>query len=656
MPRGWAVGVVMGLWASTPAAAASVPTEPLQTVIFYNARLALRENRPQDVLKLWLLRNHLLDRGEAALHEADFRSAVWTALGSAGLCSDGFPEDRAQDRAEGGEANLPQEADPTGLWPLAQHNWLIETLRRGREPDRPAPFDAFEVGRQQRFISLRDVLSSAEFRSVSFHRGTCLWPFVTAAAHGAWPLVDLKDRLETGRLMQRLIQQGQRTLNPRKVRNLAVLEARLFDLELALTELQARRARKEGSAAARRSKALGMNEVASTEAGEAAARWPEGSPQALLLRRSLSWPAADWLSLSPQRRLFLFDHARRFSEDPAHLLALQLQIIDGLIDAKAGGEVEAWLGFLGLEKALHRRGEVIGGERGKRLLELDRSSGFRERGVIALHRGVAFLEAGERLQALRSFAYAMQTSEESRSSAILLPLARRWVSNVLSRYETTPEVISTLRALIPRAEYNATIQDLVWRAALRADAASFALLTRDFERGGRFEAQVRRLRPLAEGRAGELLTALRDGFAKEPYSTVRFSGQLVEQLESEEAEVRRANVPLITRLSELLTEASETKTAPEAQRRGAEELLQRTQAILAGLDALELEVRGEPRQHSPGVRTFAGSVRLAPSDPLPWPFQAPETSAPSAFTPLLLVPVEWRGERGELVFGWRLTE
>ena len=54
--------------------------------------------------------------------------------------------------------------------------------------------------------------------------------------------------------------------------------------------------------------------------------------------------------------------------------------------------------------------------------------------------------------------------------------------------------------------------------------------------------------------------------------------------------------------------------------------------------------------------TFAGSIRLAPADPLPWPFKPPEPEAPSVFTPIVLEPVEWRDAKGALVFGWRLSE
>jgi len=40
---------------------------------------------------------------------------------------------------------------------------------------------------------------------------------------------------------------------------------------------------------------------------------------------------------------------------------------------------------------------------------------------------------------------------------------------------------------------------------------------------------------------------------------------------------------------------------------------------------------------APKHEAFAGNIRLAPADPLPWPFVMPDPEAPSAFVPLLLV-------------------
>jgi hypothetical protein len=227
--------LVAAIAAAAPSAAAGPDAPSNHAVLFYNARLALREERPTDVLKLWLLRNALVDRGEERGAEDDeFRSVVWAALGRLGLCQDGFAQD------SGG----------AGLWPVAFHNWLVDALQKGPPPSRPPPWDAFTAGRQQRFISLQDVLSPAEMRSVAFFRGLCLGPYLAALERGESPLFELKDRARIGSMMQDLLRHARKTVHPDKVQNLAVLEARIFDLELALTELLARKARREGGVAA----------------------------------------------------------------------------------------------------------------------------------------------------------------------------------------------------------------------------------------------------------------------------------------------------------------------------------------------------------------------------------------------------------------------
>ncbi|WNG33964.1 hypothetical protein F0U61_10195 [Archangium violaceum] len=633
-------------------ATAEVESEPPsnQTLVFYNARLALREERPEEVLKLWLLHNSLANLGERGSHDEEFRSVVWAALGNRGLCQDGFPKD-----AQGG----------AGLWPLALHNWVAQAMVKGPPPEIPAPFKAFEVGRQQRFISLQDVLSAPELRSVSFFRGSCLLPYLTMFESGQLPefkpghllpRYDLDDRLSSGLLLRRLLKLSLQTLVREKVQSVAAVEARIFDLDLALVRLRARQARQQGATAEQRARNAGISSEGIREMREAAVAWPENSEQAAFLRRSLTWRADEWLTLNRQRRLFLFAQARPLARDAQALEQLELDIIDALIERKAGDELEAWIGHLDASETPSRRGALIAGERGKRLLELEPGTGFRERSVIALHRGVAFLESGQQQDALRSFAYAMATAEESRESEAIRALARRWLSYVLSRYETSEEVIATLKALVPRQEYNPVIEDLVWRAALRGDERSFERVVASARRGGAFDAHIARLRPLAQGKPGEMATQLRDAAAEEPYLTLRFVRQLLEHLEAEDADVRAANVPMLKLVIRVLDSFAAKTGGSNSHVRTAEELRARAQAILEGLSYLDTSSEGRARALSPHHEAFAGNIRLAPADPLPWPFRTPETEAPSAFTPLSLQPVEWRDAKGALVFGWRLTE
>jgi hypothetical protein len=614
-----------------------------QAVVFYNARLSQRADRPGDVLKLWLLRNSLVDQGQPVVHDGDFRSLVWAALGSLGLCQDGFPKD---------------ERGGAGLWPLALHNWVVAALTRSVTGESPSPFDAFEVGRQQRFVSLDDVLSLPELRSTRFLASeTCFLPRITTLRLAGTGSLDLRDRLSAGALMHRLLTSSLQTLVRGKVESVAAVEARIFDLDLALAQLQARRARQDGALAREQARRVGVSDQAAGEVAAKAAAWPGRSRQADFLRRSLTWQAEEWLTLSRPRRLSLFAQASPYARDPEALEQLVLAIIDALIAKGAGDEVESWIAYLEATGTPARRRALTLTPRGKRLLELAPGSGFRERATIALHRGVAFLEEGRRPEALSSFAYALAHAESGREPAVVLGLARRWLSYLLSRYETNEEVIATLDSLVPRQEYELILEDLAWRAALRADSRSFDRAIASARPGSAFAARAARLRALARGEAGPFATSLREAAAEEPQLTLRLVRQLLERLESEDKEVRAGNLSLLKHLVDLLESLAVVKEGrPGAQSRVARELLDRTRGVLEGLSHVETSPAGKAHALSPRREAFAGNVRLAPADPLPWPFPTPQAEAPSAFVPLVLQPVEWRDRNGALVFGWRLTE
>ena len=614
---------------------------PPQTTVFYNARLSLREHRPTDVLKLWLLSTSLANVvgsfADGAALRPDFRSTVWAALGDLGLCQDGFIKDD-----KGG----------AGLWPLALHNWVAAA--KGDPPDNPAPFDTFEIGRQQRFVSLTDVLSLSELKSVEFFRSSCLLPQVMLVQMGESPWVDLSDRFTAGRLMRKLLRLSLRTLAKEKVVDVAAIEARIFDLDLALSQLQTRRARQQGIAARQKAASLGASKQAAQEAREQMSEWPMNSREAAFLRKTLTWSPSEWLALSRARRLFLFAQARPFAKDGAQHLVLS--IIDALIERGGSDELEAWIGYLDADQAPERRNAVIEGGRGKRILELDASTGFRERATVALHRGVAFLQAGQLRDALRSFAYTMAQADSSRQATVTLGLARRWLSFVLSSYATSDEVIATLKALVPRQEYNAVIEDLIWKAALRADKSSFERVVATVNRGGALDARVTELRSMASGNVGDTVAQLRSRAANEPHFALRFIGHLLDKLEAEDANVRAAHAPTLRLLLALLDALMVQAAGGKAQARTAEEQSMRVTAILEGLGYVNNSQLGKAQALSPHKQTFAGNIRLAPVDPLPWPFRAPEPTVPPPFTKLQLLPVEWRDASGTLVFGWKVSD
>lgn len=613
-----------------------------QTVVFYNARISLREGRAAEALKFWLLRNSINAQGRhLGKYDEEFRSVVWAALGQLGICQDGYPKDD-----EGG----------AGLWPLSLHNWVLYASR-GIPPGARNPWDAFEAGRQQRFITLHSIVSNAELRSTTFFRTSCFLPETTLLSLGKAPSLDLQDKLSTGPFLKKLLQLSLKTLVRDKVMSVSAIEARIFDLDLAIAQLLERKAKRDGTLAKQKAKMAGVSDVGAKEAKDAAMVWPKDSPQAAFLRRALTWSTSDWLTLNRQRRLFLFSKAKPFAPSPAATDPLVLSLIDEMIARKEGAELEKWIGNFDAKDARPKRAALMDGERGKRLLDLEpEKTGFRERAVVAMHRGVTFLEAGALQEALRSFAYAMGHADESTEANTILPLARRWVSYVLSKYETTPEVIATLKALVPKGEYNAVIEDLIWRAALRSDERSFELVVASTQRGGALDAKVTKLRLLAQGKQGALATELRDAAVDEPHLTLRFGKQLLEKLEAEDVDVRRANVPLLKQLNHVYDTLIGKPGGAKAQQRSAEELISRAQGMLEGLALYDNSVMGKARDLSPRHETFAGNIRLAPSDPLPWPFAVPTAEAPSAFTPMVLKPVEWRGADGQLVFGWKIGD
>ncbi|MGC4120583.1 MAG: hypothetical protein QM765_39590 [Myxococcales bacterium] len=627
---------------SVAQAAATPPAVPNQTLVFFNARLAFRERAPLEVLKLWLLHNSLAQQGQQGRHEAEFRSVVWAALGELGLCPDGFRTDEA-----GGAA----------LWPVALHNLVVQNLGKGEPPDRDSPYSAFDLNFQQRFVSLHDVLSLEELRSVAFQRTSCSLPEDVLGELAEPPNYDPNDRAAMATLMRRSLAKALASVDRKKVRNLPVLEARLLDLDLAVERYREAKARQDRRAARQNAYKLGAAAQATAEARAGQGQPARTKEQERLLRGCLSWPPAEWLNLSRARRLSLFSAARPLSADPLAVERVVLGIVDGLIERGEGEEIEQWVGMLDPAGAPAFRRALVTGERGRRLLELPATKGFRARSAIALNRGAAFLEAGQREDALRSFAFAIAYADEAADEAVTRALARRWLSYVLAQYQTDEAVVATLKALVPKREYNAVVADLLWRAALRVDERSFELVAASVVRGAALDARITRLRLLAKGESSQLLTQLRADAADEPFLTLRFVREVLEQLESEDANVRLANAPLLRLLVKVVDTAGAQGDGRGAQVRAAEEMLARIYSILDGLAPLETLAAGaSARTLSPKHEAFAGSIRLAPADPLPWPFNAKETEAPSVFVPVVLEPAEWLDEKGAVVYGWRLHD
>jgi hypothetical protein len=609
-----------------------------QTVVYYNARMALREGNALEAVKLWLLRNAVESAtGRVSAHDGDFGSVTWAALGELGLCQDGQPTDEAG----------------AGLWPVALHNWAVANMRRPRSA-RATPFDAFQVGRQQRLVGIDDVLDADELGSVRLTRGPCYRLTKVLLDAGEPVTADLSDRSVTARVLRFLLRRALTTIASDRVHGRAAIEARLFDLELELTQLGFREAQADARTLAREGQALGLEKGAlvAMRADAPAYSFGPASEAARVLRESVSWPAAEWMTLSPDRRLFLFHHARTFGGDAHQLDQVALGIVDQLVEERKGDEVEAWIGHRGGSVAM--REAIWGGARGERLLSLDEQTGFRERSVVALHRGVQLLESGDLSGALRSFAFALDTAGASRESATVQALSLRWLSFVAAQFAIDDELLALLQALTPPREYATILEGMVWNAAFRADRASFDRAVRHQVGRGALALRIDLLRPLAHGDGARFVAQIGQELGTSPATTLRFLGQWVERLETEDADVRSAQVGTlrsIRRLALPLTLDEGNKGGPARQ---AQALVERCQSLLDGLDDIGDDARARARSQAPGADVFAGSVRLAPSDPLPWPFRAPTVLAPSVFLPLELRPEEWRAPSGELVFGWSI--
>ncbi|MCK6525490.1 hypothetical protein L6R49_29125 [Myxococcota bacterium] len=611
-------------------------------LVYLNARLALREGRPDAAIKLWLLHNALENQtGRVSIYDQDFHSVTWAALGDLGLCQDGHPKD----------------VDGAGLWPLALQNTFVRTMGREPRSARPRPFDSFEVNKQTRFVAIGDILGSAELATVRLDRGRCFGPRLAAIRAGELPNARLSDRQVAARVLLSLLTRAERTLNDAQVRGQAVIAARRFDLLLKLAELAAREARQKARDESTRARQLGLSrEVAEAMRAEApTSTLPPDSEAAQILRACMDWPISEWMALSPDRRLFMFDYAVSFGASPEAAHAVAIGVLDALIEARDGAGATQWIprASAGVSPAV-----IWDGPRGAALLSLDAESGFTERAVLSMHRGVAHLERGEIPEALQSFALALKLAPESSASEVLTPLSLRWLNHVSSQYQLGEDLLATLEALVPRRELAVLIEDMMWRAAFRADAGSFQRGEARLAGRGAAQRRLDLLTPLASGDVKRFMAGLRGGLKDSPSETLRFIEQLIERLELEDPEVRAAQAETLKAVRTLLlTWPWDVETAAR-QARTVEALLARSQAILEGLGPLGEDAPASDRARalSPDAEVYGGAVRLAPADPLPWPFRAQAVTAPSVFTPLKLTPVEWPDGAGALVLGWEIHE
>ena len=135
---------------------------------------------------------------------------------------------------------------------------------------------------------------------------------------------------------------------------------------------------------------------------------------------------------------------------------------------------------------------------------------------------------------------------------------------------------------------------------------------------------------------------------------IRFAKDYLERLSLEPIDVRAKHILLLQALKDSLQEKSTELRG--SMKKSAGRLSDEIQIQLDALGQLDESIRGQARSSALDWTAYAGSVRLAPADEVPWPFGVPSDRVPSAFRPLRLEPVEWRSENRELVYGWRIQE
>lgn len=597
----------------SPSAVTLLPT------LAANARIALFQGRPDDALRIWLLQNavsaHARDAGFAEPARADLLSSTWAALGETGLCIE----------------SLATDDDGAGIWPIAAHNHLVRNFNGRPERAPPDPFLAFDSGQQRREVQARSVLSSAELKSITFQRGSCKAVGRTLAhvdqEYGplAGSAATREKRLHNARALRELLVWSRASVKRDRLASFAPVESRIFSLELFL---------------------------ASASSDPEKTRTPKSLETRSLLERASRWSPQDWMALDSEGRLLLFPQVKDLLPSQEARETLIFAILDELSKARKGAEAETWIAFLSANDLPQTRKAVWANARGAELLALDAGSGFRERASISLHRGIDFAERGEMPEALRAIAYALSWADESREAEAMRQLSRRWIAYLAGHYRVEAALLSSLRQVLPREDFHFVLQELLWRAALRSDKASYNALSQLNTGRSAAAGRLARLSPLARGNLGAFNAALKRDLAAEPFATRKFAQDFVEQIEREEARVRRRLLSSLLVLQSALAGLVEGAGGNAALFAG--ELLPRCDALIRGLRS---EKPAEnPRTLAPDATVFAGNVRIAPTDAVRWPFAVPASVTPSVFTPLKLTPWDKPLPDGTQLAAWKVGE
>ncbi|MEY3902341.1 MAG: hypothetical protein RL189_1647, partial [Pseudomonadota bacterium] len=140
---------------------------------------------------------------------------------------------------------------------------------------------------------------------------------------------------------------------------------------------------------------------------------------------------------------------------------------------------------------------------------------------------------------------------------------------------------------------------------------------------------------------------------EEPYSTLRFIGLLLDRIESEDTQIRKRMTPILKNLSVLQDGRGKLKGRVGEN---LQKISKRAHEILRVLSSDSVSsLATKARGYNPQDGVFVGHVRVAPTDPLPWPYAAPNPSSPQPFAPIVVVPEQWSVGTTS-VLGWKIVE
>ena len=192
-------------------ASTDVSLEKLQDDVHANARLALRDDYPDETLKLWFLQNSLESTSqEAGPYGDDFHSLAWTALSRLGICAEWLAKD----------------SKGAGIWPVAQHNLMLSICVSHRS-HRDSPLSMRFSSDTSNDSLVFNVLNRDEIAALRFRSNFCLTPYLEKAEIWDFPWSD-NDLRVTYVVLKRLLQDALTTTANPKVRGQAVLSARIL--------------------------------------------------------------------------------------------------------------------------------------------------------------------------------------------------------------------------------------------------------------------------------------------------------------------------------------------------------------------------------------------------------------------------------------------